>query len=264
MNKLSAHNSDLRQPKHDEDTKTLKHDRDLKAEHKSQAYDLDQRKIRFEKAIKTDLLHADSKSNEDIDSEMITSKLKDLNQYGLKERERGESLRDSGSIRGVMLTDAVKNLITSRTKEERSITEIVIMGDNILNSMGSRITSSLNIDQSKSADLVGKVGLAQSLVAAILPKVSSISDKQEIIIRFQSKDNNQLEIKLSRQGNELSVIVKAANIDIYNQVSNARQDIQYSLESKLPSIIVRIDMDLTDQSDREGKGYYILPDEDEL
>jgi hypothetical protein len=264
MNKLSAHNSELRQPKHDEETKTLKHDRDLKAEHKSQVYDLDQRKIRFEKAIKTDLLHDDNKSNEDIDSEMITRQLKVLNQYGLKERERGESLRDSGSIRGVMLTDAVKNIIASRPKEERSINEVVIMGDNILNSMGSRSTSALTTDQSKPTVLVGKTDLSQALVAEILPKFSSISDKQEIIIRFQNKDSNELEIKVSRQGNELSVIVKAANIDIYNQVSNARQDIQYSLESKLPNIMVRIDMDLTDQSDREGKGYYILPDEDEL
>ncbi|MFT7108642.1 MAG: hypothetical protein ACI843_000287 [Psychrobacter glaciei] len=264
MNNLSLHNSELRQPKHDKETKIIKYDKNFKTEYISPEYDLDKLKIRFEKAIKIDVTSDYKTSNEVLDSEMIVSPFKALNQYGLKEIDSDEPLKYLGLIKDEILTDAVNNVITNRPKEEKSINEVVIMGDNILNSMGSRGTVNLTTDQSNSKVLVSKADLSKTIVAEILPKFSSVSDKQEIIIRFQIKDSNQLEIKVSRQGSELSVIVKTANIDVYNQVSNARQDIQYSLESKLPNIMVRIDMDLTDQSDREGKGYYFLPDEDEL
>jgi hypothetical protein len=150
--------------------------------------------------------------------------------------------------------------------KEDALDEVNVMDGSrvqLVNNHTDFTKSNVRINESNQSDLVSKINLVQSMEAEILPKLSGILDKKTVTIRLSGEGTAGLEIQVSRQGGELSMLVKTTNADVFNQVINARQDIQYSLESKLPNMMVRIDMDLTDQSDRESKGHYVLPDEDE-
>ena len=167
---------------------------------------------------------------------------------------------------GLPLSDSLRELISNLSRKEDVLGEVNVKDGSHYQLMVNPADFSNGLSRVSGvyqSNLISKVDLVQSMVAEIVPKVFGVSDKNTVTIRLSSEGTAGLEIQISRQGNELSMIVKTANTDVFNQVVNARQDIQYSLESKLPNIMVRIDMDLTDQPDRESKGYYVLPDEDE-
>ncbi|MGR6872173.1 hypothetical protein ACU6U9_07680 [Pseudomonas sp. HK3] len=180
--------------------------------------------------------------------------------------EKNRAINHPEKTNGLSLNDSIRALISNLSMKEDALDEVNVMDGSrvqLVNNHTDFTKSNVRINESNQSGLVSKINLVQSMEAEILPKLSGILDKKTVTIRLSGEGTAGLEIQVSRQGGELSMLVKTTNADVFNQVINARQDIQYSLESKLPNMMVRIDMDLTDQSDRESKGHYVLPDEDE-
>lgn len=179
---------------------------------------------------------------------------------------KNNTLNHSEKMNGLPLADSIRALIGNLSMKEDTLVGVNAIDGSRLQSVvqpNGFTQSYISVNESNQENFISKVNLVQSMVAEIVPKVSGILDKQAVIIRLSGEGATGLEIQISRQGNELSMVLKTTNVDVFKKVINSQQDLQYSLESKLPNITVKIDMDLTDQSDRESKGYYVLPDEDE-
>jgi len=104
----------------------------------------------------------------------------------------------------------------------------------------------------------------QEVVRLIVNQIPKMEGEKDIKIVLQTDQYKGVEIQLNRTSSELGVLIKGGTSEVLHSLNLAKNDLQFSLESKLHGVIAKVDVDLGAQSDGRSKGEYVPQDDEEI
>ncbi len=175
------------------------------------------------------------------------------------------SLDNLGDYKGT----EVKNMSFSSLQVEIMSKDFTEVSNKIIDVSNSGVAADNALGKVQKTDV-----FAASTIEAKISKIEKVLDQaaikvvggvqnKDVIIKVGGAHDGEVLITLSKIGNEISIKISASNTDVLNILTVARQDLQYGLESKMSSTIVRIDVDQHSESDAKSKGEYLLEEEEE-